>query len=85
MDRLFHYERSNFFFYLLCVAAHAYAVAVFYIPSLFSYFIAFFPQAAIVVIIVALLWAIAEWKGSREGEMVNKIYQIEQEEVETHN
>lgn len=80
MDHIFFYEKSTLFFYLLCLVAHGYAVGTFFLPQLFTYYIVFLSITGILVLIVSLVGVLLDWKGSREGEMINKMYEIEDEE-----
>ncbi len=80
MDHIFYYERSTLFFYILCIITHGYAVGTFFLSSLFSYFVNIFSIIGLIIIIICIIAIIADWKGSREGEMVNKIYEVETDE-----
>jgi hypothetical protein len=76
MDHIFYYERSTLFFYIFCLAAHGYSVGTFFLPNLFKYYIVFLSMAGIIAVIACLLGVVSNWKGSREGEMINKIYEV---------
>jgi hypothetical protein len=67
MDHIFFYEKSTLFFYVLCVVAHIYATANFFSPSLFTYFISVSMLTALVLIIVFMVFILADWKSQRDG------------------
>ena len=77
MDHFFYYERSTLLVYIFCLLVHAYTVATFFLPSLFTYFISLLSLVSLLLIALFLVLTLLDWSSSREGQMVSKVYQLQ--------
>lgn len=72
------YQRSELLFYLISFTAHAYALATFFLSTLFHYFAAFLALSFCLIIASLMVSAVLGWRRNKEGEMLRKTFELEE-------